>query len=172
MSSSYSPGCRPTALYTALRAAARAGVDAAGREMIAGGTMSAVLERRSLPEPTAPRLEQVRPVNGRLQRVGGYLMMAMGAAVSATPPDLSRAREGIDLARYACRDPAPGDAGPALERIDAALAAAQGALAGGAEHDTTAIALAFAAATIAATEPPSGQDAEDAAPQQRAVASA
>ena len=160
------------ALYTALRAATRAGVDAAGRELIAGGTMRAVLERRPLPEPTAPRLEQVRPVNGRLQRVGGYLMMAMGAATTATPPDLSRAQEGIELARYVCRDPEPGDAGPALERIDAALAAAQSALMGGAEQETAAIALAIAAAAIAATEPPGGQAAEDDVRDQRAVASA
>ena len=160
------------ALYTALRAATRAGVDAAGRELIAGGTMRAVLERRPLPEPTAPRLEQVRPVNGRLQRVGGYLMMAMGAALTATPPDLSRAQEGIELARYVCRDPEPGDAGPALERIDAALAAAQSALMGGAEQEAAAVALAIAAAAIAATEPPGGQAAEDDVRDQRAVASA
>jgi hypothetical protein len=141
-------------LYVAMRAAARAGVDAHGRAMIAGGTMAAVLDHQRLPPPSKPRLEQVRPVNGRLQRVNGYLMMAFGAALSANPPDLPRAQEGLALARYACRDPDPGDAGRALGRVDAALAAAERILAvGGGEQAGLAVGLAVAAAAVAATEP-------------------
>lgn len=143
-------------LYLAMRAAARAGVDAQGRAMIAGGTMAAVLDRQPLPPASEPRLEEVRPVNGRLQRVNGYLLMAFGAALTANPPDLARAQEGVALARYACRDPDPADAGCALRRVDAALAAAEQILAGGGEQATLAIGLAVVAAAVAATEPVTG----------------
>jgi uncharacterized protein len=140
-------------LYLAMRAAARAGVDAHGRTMIAGGTMATVLDDRQLPAATEPRLEQVRPVNGRLLRVNGYLMMAAGAALTADPPDLARAREGVALARYACRDPDPADAGDALGRVDAALAVAEQIVADGGEPAAVAIGLAVAAGAVAATEP-------------------
>ena len=149
-------------LYVAMRAAARAGVEAEGRAMIAGGTMATVLDRQPLPPPSEPRLEQVRPVNGRLQRVNAYLMMAFGAAASTDPPDLGLAQEGVALARYACRDPEPGDAGRALGRVDAALAAAEQILTSGGEHATLAIGLAVAAAAVAATEPPNGPNPETA----------
>ena len=99
-------------------------------------------------------------------------MMAMGAALTATPPDLSRAQEGIELARYVCAHPEPGDAGPALERIDSALAVAQSALTGSPELESAAVALAMAAAAIAATELLGGQAAEGDVRDQRAVASA
>jgi uncharacterized protein len=142
-------------LYLAMRAAVRAGVDAEGRALIAGGTMAAVLDGRPLPAAGPPRLEQVRRVNGRLLRISGYLMMAYGAALTADPPDVTRAREGVALARYACRDPDPGDAGDAIGRIDAALAAAEQILAtGDNELAASAIGLAVAAAAVAATEPP------------------
>ena len=94
-------------LYLAMRAAARAGVDAQGRAMIAGGTMAAVLDGQSLAPTSGPCLEQVRPVNGRLLRVNGYLMMAFGAALTADPPDVARAAEGVALARCACPRPGP-----------------------------------------------------------------
>jgi hypothetical protein len=141
-------------LYLAMRAAARAGVDAAGRAMIAGGTMAAALEGQPLPPARKPRLEQVRPANGRLLRVSGYLMMAFGAALTASPPDVAKAEEGVALARCACRDPEPGAAGPALRRIDDALAAAEHVLAeDDGERQDLAILLAVAAATVAGTEP-------------------
>ena len=127
--------------------------------MIAGGTMAAVLDRQPLAAPSEPRLGQVRHVNGRLLRVNGYLMMAFGAATTANPPDVTRAQEGVALARYACRDPDPGDAGPAIRRIDDALAAAEQILAtGGREQAAAAIGLAVAAAAVAATEPITGSD--------------
>ena len=141
-------------LYLAMRAAARAGVDAPGRAMIAGGTMAAVLDRRPLPDAGKPRLDQVRPVSGRLLRISGYLMMAYGGALTASPPDLSRASEGVALARYACRDPDPGAVGDAIARVDDALAAAERILVtGDPEQAAAAIALAVAAAAVAATEP-------------------
>ena len=149
-------------LYLAMRAAARAGVDAQGRAMIAGGTMAAVLDRQPLAPTSEPCLEQVRPVNGRLLRVNGYLMMAFGAALTADPPDVARAAEGVALARCACRDPDPGAAGGALGRVDAALAAAEQILASGGEDPTLAIGLAVAAAAVAATDPAPEPDPETA----------
>jgi predicted TIM-barrel fold metal-dependent hydrolase len=150
-------------LYLAMRAAARAGVDAQGRAMIAGGTMTAVLDRQPLPAATEPRLEQVRPVNGRLLRINGYLMMAFGAALTTSPPDVARAQEGVALARNACRDPDPADAGYALRRIDDALTAAEQILANGSsEQATLAVSLAVAAAAVAATEPVTGANPEGA----------
>lgn len=144
-------------LYATMRAAARAGVGESDRALIAGGTMAAALDGRPLPAATEPRLQQVRPVNGRLLRISGYLMMAFGAAVTADPPDVTRAHEGVALARYACRDPDPADAGSAIRRVDDALAAAEQILArGGAERASLAVKLAFAAAAVAATEPPAG----------------
>jgi hypothetical protein len=74
--------------------------------------------------------------------------------MTADPPDVTRAHEGVALARYACRDPDPGDAGYAISRIDDALAAAEEILASGdSELATAAISLAVAAAAVAATEP-------------------
>ena len=143
-------------LYVAMRAASRAGVDAQGRALIAGGTMAAALDGHQLPAAEEPRLEQVRTVSGRLLRVNGYLMMAAGAALTAEPPDLARAREGVALARYACRDPDPGAAGEALARVDAALAVAEQTVADGSPAEgeaNLAIGLAVAAAAVAATEP-------------------
>jgi hypothetical protein len=116
-------------------------------------TMAAVLDRQPLAPTSEPCLEQVRPVNGRLLRVNGYLMMAFGAALTADPPDVARAAEGVALARCACRDPDPGAAGGALGRVDAALAAAEQILASGGEDPTLAIGLAVAAAAVAATDP-------------------
>jgi len=140
-------------LYLALRAAAYAGLDAGARALVAGGTMAGLLDEGTLPDPRPPRLSATRPVNGRLGRVGGYLLMAFGALVGGNPPAPERALPGITLARAACRDPSPGGAGGALERIDAALASAEAMIAAGGEEATLSIGLIHAAATIAGTEP-------------------
>jgi len=140
-------------MYLALRAAAYAGLDADGRRLVSGATMAALLDDGRLPAPAPPRLPEVRPVNGSLGRVGGYLLMAFGALVGATPPAPERALPGIALARAACREPRPGPVGPALERIDGALASAEAMIAAGGEDAVLAIGLIHAAATIAGTEP-------------------
>jgi hypothetical protein len=141
-------------LYTALRVAAYAGLDDRERSRLVGGTMEAILERRPLAEMTAPRLPAVRPVSGRLIRINGYVMMSFAAALSAgPPPDPARSLPFVAMARAVCRDPDPGPAGPALERIDALLATAEQALSAGAEDARTALGLVIAAAVIAATEP-------------------
>jgi hypothetical protein len=142
------------ALHAALRIASYAGLTDAERTALVGGTMIDILERRPLAPPRPPRVPQERPVNGRLTRVNGYLLMAFAAALSAgPPPDFARAAPFIALARSVCRDPDPGLAGPALARIDAMLSAAEQLLAAGGEELRTAFGLVMASGVIAATEP-------------------
>jgi hypothetical protein len=141
-------------LFNALRAAAHAGLDVAERAMLAGGTMRALLEGEGLPSATPPRLGAVRATSGRLTRVAGYLVMGFGAAMGSGPPlDATRAAPMVALARAVCRDPDPGVAGPALERIDRLLADAERLLAGTPEQVPLAIGLLMGAAAIAGTEP-------------------
>jgi hypothetical protein len=148
------PYGRPVAgLFTTMRVAAYAGLDGPDRALVAGATMNALLAGRPPAEPSAPRLPAVRTVNGRLARAGAYLLMGFGAAMgSGPPPDFSRVLPMIALARAVCRDPDPGAAGPALERIDALLAAAEELACGGREQTHAAIGLVMAAGVIAATE--------------------
>jgi uncharacterized protein len=141
-------------LFSALRLASLAGLDDRERARLVGGTMLDILEGRPLADPTPPRLPEIRRISGRLARVNGYLMMSFAAAMGAgPPPDLARALPGIALARGACRDPEPGHVGPAIERIDGLLAAAEELLAAGAERAQAAVGLVMAAALIAGTEP-------------------
>ena len=96
-------------LYVAMRTALLAGLDADERALLAGGTMAAVLDGRPLPEARPPRLDTVRPVNGTMLRIAGYLMMGFGAAISGGERrEVSRAAEAIALARGVCRDPDAG----------------------------------------------------------------
>jgi Amidohydrolase len=149
------PYGRPVpALHLALRVAAYAGLDEQERALVAGGTMTALVERRPLVPTSAPRVRQERAVSGRLLRVSGYIATAFGAIVGAGPPrELTRGLPHLQLARAACRDPEPGAAGPALERIDTLLAAAQELIGDGTGEEMNAYALIIAAGAIAATEP-------------------
>ena len=142
-------------LYQALRVAARAGLDAGGTAMLAGGTMAAVLDGRP-PAPASRRGSRASaPSDGTLLRVGTYLMMGFAAVLyGGGRLDIARMAPGIALARCVCRDPDAGPAGPALARIDAALAAAERLLAEPPPISLIAYALAHGAAVIAATEPP------------------
>jgi hypothetical protein len=149
------PYGRPVgALFVALRVAAYAGLDVEGHKLIAGGTMTALLEGRPPPPPTPPPLAAVRPASGRLSRVGAYLLMGFGAAIgSGPPPDPAKARPMIALARAACRDPDAGAFAATLERIDGLLADAEQLIAGEREQALVAFGLLMAAGAIAATEP-------------------
>jgi uncharacterized protein len=149
------PYGRPVpALHLVLRVAAYAGLDEHERALVTGGTMTALVERRPLVPATMPRVRQERPVSGRLLRVSGYIATAFGAIVGGGPPrDLTRGLPHLHLARAACRDPEPGGAGPALERIDTALAAAEDLIRDGSGEEMNAYALIIAAGAIAATEP-------------------
>jgi hypothetical protein len=139
-------------LFLALRAAAYAGLGDHERALVAGGTIAGLIAGGGLPEPQPPRLARARPTNGSLQRVTNYLMMGFGGVMGVTPPAIERALPGIALARTVCRDPDPGAAGPALERIDAALAAAEALIAAGEEQALTAFSLVHASLVVAATE--------------------
>ena len=141
-------------LFQTMRVAAYAGLDVAERESVAGATMTALLEGRALAPASPPRVAQVRPVNGRLARLGGYLLMGFAAVMGAgPPPDPARALPGIALARAVCRDPDPGTVGPVLQRIDALLAGTEELIADAGAEPVLAFGLLMAAGAIAATEP-------------------
>jgi uncharacterized protein len=140
-------------LYLAMRAAVAAGLDVAERALVAGGTMAAVLDGDGPPAARPPRLPRVRPTSGSLTRVGAYLLMAFGAVIAIPPPEPARALPWIALARAVCRDPDPGAAGPALERIDVLLSGAERLIAAPVGDPRAPIGLIHAAATVAATEP-------------------
>jgi predicted TIM-barrel fold metal-dependent hydrolase len=142
------------ALHSALRLAAYAGLDEQERTLLVGATMTNILEGRPLADPKPPRVPEIRPISGRLARVNGYVMMSFAAALSSgPPPSFDRGLQFIALARAACRDPDPGVAGLAMERIDGLLAAAEQLVAAGGEQTRAAFGLVMAAGVIAATEP-------------------
>ncbi len=142
------------ALHAALRIAAYAGLDDRERTALVGATMTDILERRPLADPKPPRVPEIRPTSGRLARINGYVMMSFAAAIGAgPPPDFARSLPFIALARAACRDPEPGAAGPALERIDGLLSSAERLVGAGGERTRAAAGLVMAAGVIAATEP-------------------
>ena len=142
------------ALHTVLRIAAYAGLDERERTRLVGETMTDILEGRPLADPKPPRVPEIRPVSGRLARVNGYLLMSFAAALGSGPPlEFARSLPLVAMARAACRDPDPGPAGPALERVDGLLAAAEPLLSAGGDAARTGLALVTAAGAIAATEP-------------------
>ncbi len=68
-----------------------------------------------LPWRQRPASPEIRSTSGRLARLSGYLLMAFAVVVDAgPPPDPARALPGLQLARAVCRDPDPGEVGPAL----------------------------------------------------------
>jgi uncharacterized protein len=146
-------GRPPGGLFLAMRAARYAGLDASDRALVAGGTMSAVLDGQPPPPAQPPRVPRVRPVSGTLARIAAYLITGFGAVLATPPPVPARALPWINLARAACREPDPGVAGHAIERISAALAAAEQVLNGAGPEQFMAIGLIHAASTIAVTEP-------------------
>jgi hypothetical protein len=150
------------AVHAALRIAHLAGLDEDDCTRLVGGTMLDILEGRPLPEPTPPRLPEVRPISGRLARVNAYVLMSFAAALGAgPPPDFTRSLPFVALARAACRDPDPGPVGAALERIDGLLSAAEGLLSDGGAQARLAAGLVFAAGVIAATERLPGADGRE-----------
>jgi hypothetical protein len=141
-------------LFAALRVAALVGLDEDDRRLLVGGTMAAVLEGGPLPAARPPRLPAVRPASGPLMRIATYLSMAFGAALAAGPPmDPAQMTPFIAMARTVGRDPAPGSAGPALERIERGLVAAEQLIANPGPESLAAVGLVHAASVIAATEP-------------------
>lgn len=116
------PYGRPLAgLYMALRVAWYVGLDETATRAVMGETMGALIDGRGLPRAQPPRGSGVLAISGRLARVYGYASTA-GPALFAGMVD--RAREGVEMALAASREPEAGDDGEALEMIRPALSAA------------------------------------------------
>jgi hypothetical protein len=107
--------------YLALRVAYQVGLDEAATRAVMGETMGALLDGRGLPEAGPPRGAPVLALSGRLARVYGYASTA-GPALFARM--LDRAREGVEMALAASREPEPGEDAEALAIIRPALTAA------------------------------------------------
>jgi len=143
-------GMPATTLYMALRVAAQAGLDESSTRLMLGGTMAALLEGAELPPVTSPRRGPEITLSGRLARVYGYASL-VGPALFTGAVDSARGM--LEMAIASCRDPEPGSVGDALERIGAALQAADG-LMGTEEGVRPAIDLIYRSIVRAATELP------------------
>ena len=115
-------GLPATSLYMTLRVAAHAGLDEATTKLILGGTMARLIDGQGLPPTSAPRRGSTLTLSGRLARVYGYASLAGPALFQGA---VDSAREALNLALAACRDPDPGAAGEAIEVIAPALSAAR-----------------------------------------------
>jgi hypothetical protein len=148
-------------LYQALRIGTHvAGLDEDELRMLAGGTMTALLSGEEPRAATAPRVPEVRPVVGRLLRAAVYLHSAFASMLAGDGSrDPARALPWVAMARTVCRDPEPGPAGDALDRIDASLDAAERIILAGGRTGWAAIGLVHATMVFAATEPPAGDGA-------------
>ncbi len=143
-------GMPATSLYLALRLAQQAGLDEGATRGLLGGTMAALLDGRGLPPITPARRGPSITLSGRLARVYGYASLT-GPALFAGVPEQALAM--LDMALAACRDPAPGAVGEALQTIGSALSAA-GVLLGSEDGVRPAIDLIYRAIVRAATEIP------------------
>jgi hypothetical protein len=114
--------------------------------------MAALLDGDGLPPVSAPRRGPSITLCGRLARVYGYASLIGPAVFSGA---VEQARAGLDMARAACRDPAPGSAGEALDVIGAALGAADQLL-DTKDGSRAAVDLVYRAIARAATELPDG----------------
>lgn len=113
-------GTTAAGLYMALRVAAQTGLDERSLRGVMGGTAASLFDTGSLPAVTRPRRGETVVLSGRLARVQSYAGLA-GPAMFAGAPEQALAM--IDMALAACRDPAPGDDGEALEMLSAGLSA-------------------------------------------------
>jgi uncharacterized protein len=141
-------GLPASTLYMALRVAAYAGLDDAATRGVLGETVAGLFDGRGLPPARAPRRGPEITLSGRLARVYGYGSLVGPALFGGV---IDRAREMLDMAIAACRDPEPGDVGEALEVIGSALAAAAALLAD-ADGVRPAIDLLYRSMARAATE--------------------
>jgi predicted TIM-barrel fold metal-dependent hydrolase len=144
------PYGRPlSALYVALRVAARAGFDAATTRAMLGDTVGRVLRGESLPAASAPRVAPTLTLHASLMRVVLYGTMVLAALFAK---DVVTAQRALELARSVCRDPASAAAAAALDRIGAALRAAAELLQSR-ETAPAALDLVVLSVALAATEP-------------------
>lgn len=142
-------GLTSAGLYFALRLAAHADLDERATRLLIGETMAGLVDGRGLPEASTPRGAGRVAMGARLARVYGYGSLA-GPALFAGAVEQAQAM--LDLAISVCRDPDAGEEAQALDRIGAALIAAQTLL--GTEGGTApAIDLLYRSMAMAATEP-------------------
>jgi hypothetical protein len=148
-------------LYQALRIGRHvAGLGDDEVRMLVGGTMQTLVDGAEPPAPTAPRVPEVRPVVGRLLRAAVYMHSAFASMLAGDGRrDPTRALPWIAMARTVCRDPAPGPAGEALERIDASLDTAERLMLTGGRQAFAAVGLVHATMVFAATEQAAGDGA-------------
>lgn len=135
-------------LYMSLRVAALAGVSEGGMRALLGGTARVLLAGGRIPAATSPLRPRTIEMPGSLARIHRY---ASSAFDDLRRGDARTARETIALGLSICRDPHPGPAAPALERIRPALEVVARALdrgEGRVPHEVL-----YLVATLAATEP-------------------
>jgi predicted TIM-barrel fold metal-dependent hydrolase len=108
-------------VYLALRVARQAGLDETATRRLLGGTMAELMDHGELPAKSPPRRGPVIKLSGRLARVYGYASLVGPAIFSGVA---EQAGAMLDMAIASCRDPDPGDDGPALQVIGTALSAA------------------------------------------------
>jgi predicted TIM-barrel fold metal-dependent hydrolase len=101
-------------LYLVLRALACLGADAEVRREIVGGAVARMVDGEPLRPETAPIAPERLVMDAKLARIHANLMMVLGSTFAAAP---DRALDMMWLSQMACRDPNPGAAGAALERI-------------------------------------------------------
>ncbi|HEY0387063.1 MAG TPA: amidohydrolase family protein [Gaiellales bacterium] len=112
-------------LFLILRVLACLGVDADTRRHVVGDGTARLLAGEPLAAPSAPRAAQQLHLDAKLARLHANLMLVLGAVLAGAP---DRARDMVWLSQMTCRDPDPGPAGAALERIAPLLDACHAAL--------------------------------------------
>ncbi len=106
------------ALYATLRCATAAGLDQAELQALLGGTMRGVLDGHAAAPPTPPRRPRTLTMAGSLARLYVHCALAFAALGQGRRES---ARDTLAIALAVCRDPHPGAAAVALERIQRAL---------------------------------------------------
>ncbi len=114
-------GMPATTLYMALRVAHQAGLDEMTTRGLLGATMAGLLDGEGLPPVAPPRRQDTIELSGRLARVYGYASLVGPALFTGA---IEQAQAMLEMAIASCRDPEPGSVGEALEKIGAALRAA------------------------------------------------
>ena len=102
-------------------------------------------------KPTAPRAPQQIVMDAKLARLHANLMLVLGSVFSA---NAERALDMLWLSEMTCRDPDPGPAGAALERIAPLLEACSRGLREHPDQPRMSAAPLVLAMAIAATEVP------------------
>jgi len=99
-------------LFFVLRIAACLGLPPDAVRLILGGTVQRLLAREELAPAGPPPAPERLVADARLVRLHSSCMMIFGASMAGVP-----ALDILDLAAAICRDPEPGPAGDALERV-------------------------------------------------------